>query len=81
MFKYALLLGLVLPATGFAADYNGDYIGGRRAGDCHMQQDGTVYCIEVPVEKFIADCSPGVDCHHMQSGQHYSVQSPVVLND
>jgi len=76
MFKYALLIGLVLPVSALAADY---VEGERVARNCPMDQSGNRYCRELPVEKFITDCEPGMDCHHMQSGAHYSVQTPASL--
>lgn len=75
MFRYALFIGLMLPACASAADYI-VYSGEKR--HCPMDQAGNQYCIDAPpVEKLITDCDPGVDCHHMQSGQHYSLQSPL----
>lgn len=76
MLKYALLIGLTLPAFAFAADYNasGDF---SRKG-CRMDQSGNRYCIVPPIEKRITNCDPGVNCQHMESGAHYSVQAPVV---
>ncbi len=77
MFKYAFLIGLILPVSASAADY---IVIERHAPRCPMDQSGNRYCVVVPpVEKLITDCDPGVNCHHMQSGQHYSVQRPVVV--
>jgi hypothetical protein len=81
MFKYALLISLVLPACASAADYI-EHSSNRSHANCPSDQGGNRYCIDTPpVEKRITDCDPGVDCHHMQSGHHYSVQSPVNLFD
>jgi hypothetical protein len=75
MFKYALLIGLMLPAYASAADYATRY---SDQPSCRSDQAGNRYCVTtLPVEKLITDCAPGVNCHHMQSGQHYSVQSPI----
>ena len=79
MFKYALLIGFMLPTYASAADYIEHY--GNKNSTCPSDQGGNRYCIDAPpVEKLITDCSPGVDCHHMESGHHYSVQRPVNLD-
>jgi hypothetical protein len=74
MFKYALLLGVAMPAFAFAADYSTSTSG----RGCRIDQGGNRYCVESPIEKRYTDCTAGVDCHHMQSGQHYSQQSPTL---
>ena len=80
MFKYAVLIGLMLPTYASAADY----IQSERTSQksrCAQEQWGNHYCVVVPpVEKMITDCDPGVNCHHMESGQHYSIQSPIEVN-
>jgi hypothetical protein len=80
MFKYALLIGFLLPTCASAADMIQQ--ASRSSGQsCPMDQSGNRYCIDAPpVEKLITDCDPGKDCHHMESGQHYSVQSPITFN-
>ncbi len=78
MFKYAFLIGLLLPACASAAD---DIQANRSGSACPLDQAGNRYCLDVPpVEKLITNCQPGQDCHHMESGQHYSLQRPVELN-
>lgn len=74
MFKFAILVGLLLPLSASAADY---VVNRHHAPKCPLDQSGNRYCVvKPPVEKLVTDCDRGVDCHHMQSGQHYSLQSP-----
>ena len=71
MTKYLLILGILASANGAAA------CGLQDDTACSREQSGAQYAIEVPTEKFITNCDPGVDCHHMDSGQHYSLQAPI----
>jgi hypothetical protein len=82
MIRLLSIAALILPTCASAADLVSYQTSSQTtvvmARNCHIDEIGQKYCVEVPLEKIITDCEPGMNCTHMQSGQHYSQQSPVI---